>query len=162
MPYAAAILARAGAVEQAEALLEELAERFPDDTIITKVQAPIAGAAIAMQQQDPRRAVKLLESTIPYQRGRLWAIYLRGEAYLMAGEPAKAMGEFLKLQDLGSVQPDLPVHTLAHLGVARASAAMGNTPAARQAYDAFLERLKDGDEGIPIVTEARAELARLP
>jgi len=162
MPYAAAILARAGAVEQAEALLEELMERFPDDTVINKVQAPIARAAIALQQQDPQRAVKLLESTIPYQRGRLWAIYLRGLAYLMATEPTKAMAEFLKLQDLSSVQPALPVHTLTHLGMARASAAMGNTQAARQAYDAFLERLKNGDEGIPLVTEARAELARLP
>ena len=162
MPYAAAILARAGAVEQAEALLEELMERFPDDTVINKVQAPIARAAIALQQQDPQRAVKLLESTIPYQRGRLWAIYLRGLAYLMATEPTKAMAEFLKLQDLGSVQPDLPVHTLTYLGMARASSAMSNSKAARESYDAFLERLKDADEGIPIVTEARAELARLP
>jgi tetratricopeptide (TPR) repeat protein len=137
-------------------------ERFPDDTVINKVQAPIARAAIALQQQDPQRAVKLLESTIPYQRGRLWAIYLRGLAYLMATEPTKAMAEFLKLQDLGSVQPALPVHTLTQLGLARASAAMGNTQAARQAYDAFLERLKDADDGIPLVTEARAELARLP
>ena len=70
MPYAAAILARAGAVEQAEALLEELSERFPEDTIINKVQAPIARAAIALQQQDPQGAVKVLTSTIPYQRGR--------------------------------------------------------------------------------------------
>jgi tetratricopeptide (TPR) repeat protein len=162
MPYAAAILARAGAIQEAEALLDELVERFPDDTIINKVQAPIANAAIALQQQDPQRAVKLLESTIPYQRGRLWAIYLRGLAYLTADEPTKAMAEFLKLQDLSSVQPDLPVHTLTHLGMARASAAMGNSQAAREAYEAFLEILKDGDEGIPLVTEARAELAQLP
>lgn len=162
MPYAAAILARAGAVQRAESLLEELVERFPEDTIINKVQAPIARAAIALQQQDPQRAVRLLESAIPYQRGRLWAIYLRGLAYLMADEPTKAMAEFLKLQDLRSVQPDLPVHTLTHLGMARASAAMGNSQASRQAYDAFFELLKDGDAGIPIVTEARAELAQLP
>ena len=162
MPYAAAILARAGAVEQAEALLEELSERFPEDTIINKVQVPIARAAIALQQQDPQRAVRLLDSTIPYQRGRPWAIYLRGLAYLSADEPTKAMAEFLKLQDLSSVQPDLPVHTLTHLGMARASAAMGNSQSAREAYGAFLEILKDGDEGIPLVAEARAELARLP
>jgi serine/threonine protein kinase/tetratricopeptide (TPR) repeat protein len=162
MPYAAAILARAGAIQQAEALLDELVERFPEDTIINKVQVPIARAAIALQQQEPQRAIRLLESTIPYQRGRLWAIYLRGLAYLMADEPAKAMAEFLKLQDLRSVQPDLPVHTLTHLGKARASAAMGNSQAARQAYQAFLERVKDSDEGLPLVAEARTELARLP
>ncbi len=162
MPYAATILARAGAVAQAEALVDDLTERFPDDTIINKVQAPIARAAIALQQQDPQHAIKLLESAIPYQRGKLWAIYLRGLAYLMANEPTQAMAEFLKLQDLSSVQPDLPVHTLTHLGMARASAAAGNQQAARQAYGAFLARLKDGDEGLPIVTEARAELAKLP
>ena len=162
MPYAAAILARAGAVAQAEALVGDLTERYPEDTIINKVQAPIALAAIALQQQDPEHAIKLLESAIPYQRGRLWAIYLRGLAYLMANEPTQAMAEFLKLQDLRTVQPDLPVHTLTHLGMARASAAAGNQQAARQAYGAFLERLKDADEGIPIVTEARAELAKLP
>jgi tetratricopeptide (TPR) repeat protein len=162
MPYAAAILARAGAIQQAEALLDELVERFPEDTVINKVQAPIARAAIALQQQDSQRAIRLLESTIPYQRGRLWAIYLRGLAYLMADEPTKAMAEFLKLQDLRSVQPELPVHTLTHLGMARASAAMGNSQAAREAYEAFLERLKDSDDGIPLVAEARTELARLP
>ena len=143
-------------------LIDELTERFPEDTIINKVRVPIARAAIALQEQDPQRAINLLESAIPYQRGRLWAIYLRGLAYLAASEPTKAMAEFLKLQDLGSVQPDLPVHTLTHLGMARASSAMSNSKAARESYDAFLERLKDADDGIPLVTEARAELARLP
>ena len=162
MPYAAAILARAGAVEQAEALIEELVERFPEDTIINKVQVPIARAAIALHQQDPESAVSWLESTIPYQRGRLWAIYLRGLAYLMANEPTQAMAEFLKLQDLRSVEPDLPVHTLTHVGLARANAAMGNWKAARQAYEAFLERVKDGDTDLPLIAEARTELAKLP
>jgi len=162
MPYAAAILALAGAVDQAEGLIEELTDRFPSDTIINKVQVPIAQAAIALQQQDPQRAINLLESAIPYQRGHLWAIYLRGQAYIMAGEANRAMAEFLKLQDLNSVEPDLPVHTLVHLGLARASAAAGNPRAARQAYNAFLERLRDGDEGIPLVARARAELAQLP
>ena len=161
MPYAAVILARAGAVEQAEALLEELMERFPDDTVINKVQAPIARAAIALQQQDPQRAVKLLEATIPYQRGQLWAIYLRGLAYLATSEPTKAMAEFLKLQDLGSVQPDLPVHTLTHLGLARAKASLGDNAAAHQEYEKFLEIVKDADEGLPIVEEARAEYEAL-
>ena len=162
MPYAAAILARAGAIEQATETIEELTERFPDDTIINKVQVPIARAAIALQQDDPQRAIRLLESPIPYQRARLWAIYLRGLAYLQADEPSKAMAEFLKLKDLHSVQPELAVHTLTHLGLARASAAAGNTQVARQAYNAFLERLKDGDDDIPLVAEARAELAQLP
>ena len=71
------------------------------------------------------------------------------------------MAEFLKLQDLHSVQPELAVHTLMHLGLARSSAAAGNTQAARQAYNAFLERLRDGDDDIPVVAEARAELAQL-
>ena len=39
---------------------------------------------------------------------------------------------------------------------------MGNSQAARESYEAFFEILKDGDEGIPLVAEARAELARLP
>ena len=157
MPYAAAVLARAGAVEQAEVLLDELTERFPVDTLINKVQAPIARAAIALQQQDPQRAVELLESTIPYQRGRLWAIYLRGLAYLEASEPTKAMAEFLKLQDLSGVQPDLPVHTLTHLGLARANADFGANEAAQQDYERLLEIVRGADEGLPVVEEARAE-----
>jgi hypothetical protein len=72
------------------------------------------------------------------------------------------MAEFLKLQDLSSVKPDLPVHTLARLGMARASAAAGNVQAARQSYEAFLALLEDGDADIPVIAEARAELARLP
>ncbi|MGB5660690.1 MAG: hypothetical protein WBO54_14510, partial [Thermoanaerobaculia bacterium] len=160
-PYAAAILARAGAVEEAGALIDELTERFPEDTLINKVRVPIARAAIALQEQDPQRAINLLESAIPYQRGRLWAIYLRGLAYLAASEPTKAMAEFLKLQDLGSVQPDLPVHTLTHLGLARAKASLGDSAAAHQEYEKFLEIVKDADEGLPIVEEARAEYEAL-
>jgi serine/threonine protein kinase/tetratricopeptide (TPR) repeat protein len=162
MPYAAVILAQAGAISQAEALIADLTESFPEDTIINKVQVPMARAAIALQQQDPQQAISLLESTIPYQRNRLWAIYLRGLAYLMADEPARGMAEFLKLQDLRPVQPDLPVHTLTHLGMARANATMGNSKAARQAYEAFLERVKSGDRDIPLIAQARAELAKLP
>jgi hypothetical protein len=81
---------------------------------------------MALQQEDPETAIEELESARPYERGHLWTIYLRGEAHLAADQPSKAMAEFQKLQDLRSVQPDLPVHTLAHLGVARASAAAGD------------------------------------
>ena len=161
MPYAAAILARTGAAEEAEALIEGLTYSFPDDTIITKIQVPIAQALVALQQHDPRRAISYLESVIPYEKAHLWAIYQRGQAYLMAGEPADAMTEFSKLQDLGSVQPDNPVHTLAHLGMARASAAARDLQGAREAYSDFLEIVADADEGVPLIETARAEYAAL-
>jgi predicted Zn-dependent protease len=50
---------------------------------------------------------------------------------------------------------------LARLGLARAYVLQGDTAKARAAYDEFLAFWKDADADIPILTEAKAEYAKL-
>jgi hypothetical protein len=52
-----------------------------------------------------------------------------------------------------------PIAALAHLGLARAYSLMGDGPQSRKADEDFLALWKDAD--IPILQEARAELAKL-
>jgi predicted Zn-dependent protease len=54
-----------------------------------------------------------------------------------------------------------PWGALARLGLARAYALQGDTAKARAAYRDFLTLWKDADPGIPILTEAKAEYAKL-
>lgn len=51
---------------------------------------------------------------------------------------------------------------LARLGLARAEGLSGNTAKARATYQDFLTRWKDADADIPILKQAKAEIAKLP
>ena len=54
-----------------------------------------------------------------------------------------------------------PVAVLAHLGLARSYALSGDTSNARNQYKEFLALWKDADPDLPVLHEARTELARL-
>ena len=111
-------------------------------------------------------------------------MYLRGEAYLAAGQGNAAAAEFQKILDHSGIVWNCWTGALAHLGLARAYALeAGNTqvgtgaspvqagqrpaadPAAlakaRTAYQDFLTLWKDADPDIPILKQAKAEYAKL-
>jgi cytochrome c-type biogenesis protein CcmH/NrfG len=50
---------------------------------------------------------------------------------------------------------------MARVGLARAYAMEGNTTKARAAYQDFLTLWKDADPDVPVLTEAKAEYAKL-
>jgi len=50
---------------------------------------------------------------------------------------------------------------LAHLGLGRAYALIGETAKARAAYNDFLTLWKDADSDIPLLKQAKAEYATL-
>jgi hypothetical protein len=54
-----------------------------------------------------------------------------------------------------------PIGALAHLGLARSYALLGDTAKSRAAYTAFLSLLKDADPNIPILNQATTEYAKL-
>jgi len=54
-----------------------------------------------------------------------------------------------------------PIAALAHLGIARAYAMQDETDRARSAYQDFLALWKDADPEIPVLKQAKAELAGL-
>ena len=73
----------------------------------------------------------------------------------------EAAAEFQKIVDQRSVNALSALHPLAHLGLGRAYALQGNKPKARQAYQDFLAAWKDADPDVPILSQARAEYAKL-
>jgi hypothetical protein len=53
------------------------------------------------------------------------------------------------------------VYSPSYLGMARGYALAGDTAKAREAFQDFLELLKDADPDIPILKQAKAEYAKL-
>jgi hypothetical protein len=54
-----------------------------------------------------------------------------------------------------------PIGALAHLGLARSYALIGDTPKSRDAYNVFLTLWKDADPNVPILQQAHTEYAKL-
>ena len=93
--------------------------------------------------------------------GTLYPAYLRGQAYLQAHEGSEAAAEFQKILGHSGLVNFAPIGALAHLGLARAYVLQGDVAKARSAYQDFLTLWKDADSNIPILTEAKAEYAKL-
>ncbi len=101
----------------------------------------------------------------------LYPTYIRGGAYLAAGQGSAAAAEFQKIIDHGGIVWNCWTGALARLGVARANALQSKTSqgtdadAARvralAAYKDFLTLWKDADPDIPILKQAKAEYAKL-
>jgi DNA-binding winged helix-turn-helix (wHTH) protein/tetratricopeptide (TPR) repeat protein len=156
-------LAEFGDAARAQSLLSADLAKAPTDTFLTQVFAPEVRAALALRAGRPRDAVEALRPALPYDDAHSFDTpYLRGIAYLAAGDGAGAAGEFRKILDHPGVEP-LSVHyPLSHLGLARAEALRRDTAAARRAYEAFFADWKDADPDMPLLRQARAEYARLP
>ena len=98
----------------------------------------------------------------------LYPAYIRGEAFLAAGQGGAAAGEFQKILDHRGIVWNCWTGALARLGVARASALQSKTSqgadadAARvralAAYKDFLALWKDADPDVPVLKEAKAEI----
>jgi serine/threonine protein kinase/tetratricopeptide (TPR) repeat protein len=180
--YSTVALALAGDSAQATRLADDLAKRFPEDTIVQLEYLPMTHGAAALQNGNAAKAVESLAAATPYELGinlrAAYPVYIRGEAYLKLGQGSAAAAEFQKIvEHPGAVQNDL-VGALAHLGLARAyaveagvgHAGTGALPAqpdptaltkARTAYQDFFGLWKDADPDIPILKEAKTEYAKL-
>ncbi len=164
---AALLLARAGDAGGAEKIFSDLTKESPNDTMLHSVWIPIARAAIEVRRNNATKAVELLESARPYEFGAgfnsctYWANYARAEAYLKARDGQNAAAEYAKILDHRGVAPTSPLYALARVGLARAYALRGDKAMAHTAYQDFLAAWKDADPGIPILTQAKAEYAKL-
>jgi hypothetical protein len=162
-------LARAGDPVRAEALLTDLENRFPTNTVIRIYWAPTTRAAIEIGKGHAARALELLRAVSPYELGSpppigpgtLYPVYLRGQACLLARQGEAAAREFQKILDHRVIVLNFPLYALAHLQLARARVMLGDLPGARQAYQDFFTLWKDADSDIPILKNAKAEYARL-
>ena len=144
------------ALRDAEANLKER----PADTLLIAVHLPMRRAAIELKRNQPKKAIELLKAAAPYDRRYPEVVYLRGLAYLRAAKAAEAAREFRRIIEHKGPSWG-PRYPLAHLGLARATAQLGDAPGASKAYEDFLTLWKDGDPDIPDLVEAKKEYARL-
>ena len=168
---AALTLARAGDPAQAEKLVNKLNQEFPLDTMMQNFLLPTIRASIELDKNHPQRAIEILQAATPYELGsasfgalslgNLYPAYVRGEAYLKAGQGQQAAAEFQKLIDHRGIVANFVTGALAHLQLGRAQAMSGDKEAARKSYQDFFTLWKDADPDIPILVQAKAEYAKL-
>ena len=97
---AALALALIGDAGRAKALANDLAKRYPEDTIVQLELVPTLQAQLALSSKDASKAIEALQAAAPYELGMtvgLHPIYVRGEAYLAAHDGSKAAGEFQRI-----------------------------------------------------------------
>jgi tetratricopeptide (TPR) repeat protein len=160
----ALVLALAGDAVRARALADDLAKRFPEDTLVRFAYLPTLHAQILLNRNDSLKAIEILQVAMPYEQGTassLYPAYLRGEAYLAADQGREATAEFQKILDHRGVIVNEPIGALAHLQIGRAYAMQGDTAKAKAAYQDFLTLWKDADSDIPILIAAKTEYAKL-
>jgi hypothetical protein len=139
-----------------------------------KTQLALNRRKLDLSLNTPQAASTALEfGQIPFANNLscLYHLYVRGEAYLEAGQGNAATAAFQKILDHSGIVWNWWTGALAHLGVARANSLEARTSqgadadAARvralAAYKDFLTLWKDADPDIPILKEAKTEYAKL-
>jgi eukaryotic-like serine/threonine-protein kinase len=168
-------LAVAGEPSRSQALTEDLSRRFLEDTKVNFTFTPTLRALLALDRNEPSKAVELLQTAIPYENGiqssggsefllgagNLYPEYVRGEAYLALHQGAAAGVEFKKILDHRGIVMSDPIGALVHLQLGRAYVLAADKDKARAAYNDFLTLWKDADPDIPILKEAQAEYTKL-
>ncbi len=160
---------RAAAIANARSRwLMTLAGNTPPTPWSTITGCPSIRAAIALDEKNPGAALEALQPAAPYELASplpgiafLYPVYLRGLAYLQAGQGKLAAAEFQKILDHRGIILNFPTAALAHLQLARAKAMAGDKDGAREAYRDFLALWKDADAGNLVLREAKAEYEKL-
>jgi eukaryotic-like serine/threonine-protein kinase len=126
---------------------------------------------------DPARAIEVLRPAATYEFaqpgisfygvggvafGAMYPTYVRGMSYLALRKAAEAAAEFQKILEHPGVVLEDPMGALARLQLARAWTMAGDVVKAKAIYEEQLWVWKEADPEIPVVSEARAEYARLP
>jgi len=172
--------AMVGDAARAEPLAQDLNKRFPLDTQMQSLWLPAIRAQLALNRNNPAAAISALQAASAIELGQiaflanlscLYPAYIRGEAYLAAGQGSAAAAEFSRILDHSGIVWNCWTGALAHLGLARANALQARTSqgadadAARvralAAYKDFFALWKDADPDIPILKQAKAEYAKL-
>jgi hypothetical protein len=169
-----------GDTARADSSAQDLGKRFPLDTQMQSLWLPAIQAQLALDRRNPASALNALQAASPIELGQigfvpnvscLYHVYVRGEAYLAAGQGSAAAAEFQKILDHSGIVWNCWTGALAHLGMARANTLEARTSqgadadAARvralAAYKDFLTLWKGADSDIPILIAAKSEYAKL-
>jgi tetratricopeptide (TPR) repeat protein len=162
--YATLALARAGDIQRAQSLMNELNKQPTPGTGLNEVILPSIRAAIDLDRGNPAAAVEELRSAIPYDLGGEsggTSPYYRGLAYLELKSGKEAAVQFQKILDnRGIVTTDI-YWPLARLGLARAFAQTGDAQRSLEQYREVLAFWKNADPDLRLLREANAEYNKL-
>ena len=170
---AAIALALSGDSADATRLANDLANRFPEDTIAQFIYLPTIHAAAALQNsradEKAAKAINELATAAQYELGvpaqslgfALYPVYLRGIAYLDAHDGIAAAREFQKILDHPGVVQNEVIGPLAYLGLGRAYAIADDHAKSSTAYQNFFAIWREADPEIPVYKQAKAEYAKL-
>ena len=176
---AALAFAMAGDARRAASLADDLRRRFPLDIQMQSQWLPAIQTQLALDRKQPSYLNDIGVGSreefgaivFATNLSCLYPAYVRGEAYLTAGQGGAAATEFQKILDHRGIVWNCWTGALARLGLARAYALQarasqrvnGDTAHARAlaAYKDFLTLWKNADSNIPILQQAKAEYAKL-
>jgi tetratricopeptide (TPR) repeat protein len=160
MWMAGMLAAQCDDVAQAQALMDEMLKKYPEDTAIAGMAVPTIKAQLAINRGQSAEAIQVLEPLRRFDLGLMLGVtaaYLRGLAYLQQKMTNEAATEFQKVIDHRGLDTFSPTHVLAHLGLARTAVAGGDTAKARKSYQDFFALWKDADADLPVLVQAQKE-----
>jgi eukaryotic-like serine/threonine-protein kinase len=131
------------------------------NTVEAQIYVPLVRATLALNAHKPAEALRALEPARPYELRDFSVPYLRARAETEAGMFDAAAQDYRLILANQGVDPFAPAYYLSHLGLARLLAEKKQTAEARIEYQAFLDAWKNADSGLPILHQAKSELARL-
>ncbi len=164
-------LALAGDIKQTRKLTNDLNKRYSEVTYVRFGALPAIQAVLALDRDKPDDAIEALRGissrelvppgVTPQFLPFMVPVYIRGQAYLAAHQGTDAAAQFQMILDHPGFVLNSITGALAHLGLGRAYALMGDTAKAKTAYQDFLALWKDADPDIPVLKQARVEYAAL-
>ena len=168
-PLRALVSAAIGERATAISLSDGLDKRYPNGTFIQNYWLPMIRAKLELQRGEATKAVGLLSVSQPFDAAvpdglpmsSLYPTYVRGQAYLTAGDGKRALDAFQSMVNHPGLVLNFPLGGMAYLGEARAYALARRVPEARNAYQSFFALWKDADPSLPLLRAAHAEFARL-
>jgi len=165
----AVVSAQIGDLDRAGQLAAGLNKQYPQGSFVQKFWLPLVRGEVALQQHDGTKAAESLAAAEPldpsvfggFSVSPLYPAYVRGQAYLLAGDGARAGEQFRNLIDHRGMVLNSPLAALAFLGQARAYALTQRMADAGQSYQQFFRLWKDADPQTPVLRQARLEAKRL-
>lgn len=141
--------------ENAEQIIAELKQKYPENTVVNKMWLPIADAANVLKDS-PEKSIEFLEATRPYEGGTyFWDNYLRGQAYFKLKKNDLAIAEFQKIIQNRGWATQSPLFALAHLQLSKVYQAQNDTENAKKYSDLFGELWKNADQDLPVLKERK-------
>ena len=155
-------LALAGEATSSQSLVQELEQKYPQDTKVNQLWIPEIKAALELRKGNAKNALDLLELAARYEpAATFWLQTLRGMAYLRLRQGAEAAREAQKILDHRGEATLSLLWPLAHLSHARALEMQGDSTQARKVYESFFALWKDADVDVPILVAAKKEYEKL-